>query len=404
VKPAPIPAPALRAVLEPFGRSRMLPGEAYTSSEIFAWELEHVYADTWACVGRVQDLPQVGSQLGFAVADKQLLLTHAEDGSIRGFFNVCSHRGHELIACGESRTSGQVKCPYHGWTYDLDGTIVGVRHCEDASFDTADYGLIPISVDQWGGWLFVNISGSAADLGTYTGERLNTAMGAYGAEELVEAARHEYVVAANWKLIIENYHECYHCSLIHPELCQVSPADSGYLWQPDGAWVGGSMDIATGAETMSLNGASGAEPLSGLVGPQLRQILYLELFPNLLISAHPDYIMTHTLEPLGTNRTRVECRWLFAPDVVARARFDPAYARDFWHITNQQDWAVCEGAQRGMETGAYRAGPLSDDEEALYHHLAMIAHTYRRGVFDPRWAEELALPESRTPPPSILNF
>lgn len=346
----------------------------------------------------------MGSQLGIAVADKQLLLTRAADGSIRGFFNVCSHRGHELIACGESRTASRVRCPYHGWAYALDGAIASVRHCEDADFDAADFGLVPVSVGQWGGWLFVNISGSAADLATYAGKRLSATMETYGAESLVEGARHEYVVAANWKLIIENYHECYHCSLIHPELCQVSPADSGYLWQPDGAWVGGSMDIAEGAETMSLSGASGAEPLPGLAGAQLRQILYLELFPNLLISAHPDYVLTHTLEPLATNRTRVECRWLFAPGAAARQGFDPAYARDFWHLTNQQDWAVCEGAQRGMETGAYRAGPLSDDEEALYHHLAMVAHTYRRGAFDSNWAAELELPESRTSPPSILSL
>ncbi|HJO05116.1 MAG TPA: aromatic ring-hydroxylating dioxygenase subunit alpha [Acidobacteriota bacterium] len=401
---APISAPDLQAVLEPFGHSRMLPGEAYTSSELLAWELEHIYAGTWVCVGRTLDLPEAGAQLGVAIGATQVLLTRAEDGEVRGFFNVCSHRGHELIGCGEARNAGVVKCPYHAWTFGLEGTLANPRHCEEASFDPADFGLVPVSIDEWGGWLFVNVSGSAAGLAAYTGERLDTAMAAYGADQLVEAARDDYVVNANWKLIIENYHECYHCALIHPELSRVSPADSGYLWHPDGAWVGGSMDIASGVETMSLTGESGAAPLPGLGGAQLRQVLYLELFPSLLISAHPDYIMTHTFQPLATDRTRVECRWLFAPDTVNREDFDPAYARDFWHLTNQQDWAVCEGAQRGMDTGAYRAGPLSDDEEALYHHLAMLAHTYRRGAFDPRWADELALPESRTPPPSILSF
>ncbi len=401
---APLPTPALQAVLAPFGDSRMLPGEAYTSTEVLEWELEHMYAGAWVCVGRAVDLADSGAQLGVSIGGTQVLLTRAEDGELRGFFNVCSHRGHELIGCGESRKAGTIRCPYHAWTYALDGGLVNARHCDETSFDAADFGLVPVAVAEWGGWLVVNSSGTAADLAAYTGARLDTTMAAYGADSLVEGARDDYVVKANWKLIIENYHECYHCALIHPELCQVSPADSGYLWQPDGAWVGGSMDIAPGAETMSLSGASGAEPLPGLAGPQLRQILYLELFPNLLISAHPDYILTHTLEPLGTDRTRVECRWLFAPEAVAREGFDPSYARDFWDITNKQDWAVCEGAQRGMHTGAYRGGPLSDDEEALYHHLAMVAHTYCRGALDPRWAEELARPISRTPPPPVLSF
>ena len=261
-----------------------------------------------------------------------------------------------------------------------------------------------MAAGEWHGWLFVNTSGSAVDLATYAGSRLAAGFAPWTPSELVEAARDEYVVKANWKLIVENYHECYHCPLVHPQLCQVSPPESGHNWFPDGAWVGGSMELSEGVETMSLNGLSGAVPLPGLSEAQRRIVLYVELFPNLLVSLHPDYILTHQLEPLAVDRTRVECRWLFAADVVARTDFDPSYATEFWDITNKQDWAVCEGVQRGISSGAYRAGPLSDDEETLYHHLAMVAHGYHRGGFDPNWAAEIGLPPSKLSPPLAVSF
>ena len=178
------------------------------------------------------------------------------------------------------------------------------------------------------------------------------AIAPYGCEELVVGASHDYLLAANWKLPIENYHECYHCPTIQPELCNVSPPTSGDNYDLPGAWFGGTMDLAAHAETMSMSGKSLAGFLPGLDATRRRQVLYAGIFPNLLLSLHPDYVMTHRVEPRSPGVSLVECQWLFTGDTVARADFDPAYAVDFWHVTNAQDWNACEGIQRGVTSPA----------------------------------------------------
>jgi Rieske 2Fe-2S family protein len=187
------------------------------------------------------------------------------------------------------------------------------------------------------------------------------------------------VVAANWKVIHENYHECYHCSNIHPELCKVTPPDSGHDLVREGRWAGGSMDLRPHARTMSLTGASGGTPLRGLDDDLRRQVLYCGLFPNLLISLHPDYVLTHLLRPVGTDATAVECRWLFQPEDVARDDFDPGYAVEFWDLTNRQDWAAVESVQRGARSRGYRPGPLSDREQSARQFDTIVAQGYRSG-------------------------
>ena len=173
--------------------------------------------------------------------------------------------------------------------------------------------------------------------------------------------RHTYEVAANWKVIAENYHECYHCPLIHPELCQVTPPDSGDNYDLPGAWVGGSMDLRDGMATMSLTGELAATPLPG-VDPTA--VEYLHLLPNLLVSAHPDYVMAHRLVPLapGPHVGRVL--------VAGAARADGGASEapgavEFWDITNKQDWAACESVQRGLASPHFRPGPFAPNEDAV---------------------------------------
>ena len=175
----------------------------------------------------------------------------------------------------------------------------------------------------WQGWFFANASGDAPPFEAHAGN-LEDLVGNYGCEELVVAARHDYQIAANWKILTENYHECYHCSSIHPELCKVSPPTSGGdNLEPEGAWIGDPMDLYEGVETMSLDGKSHAPNLPRLTEGQDRTVYYFQLFPNLLISLHPDYVMTHRLKPLAPDRTAVECEWLFTREAVEQEGFDP---------------------------------------------------------------------------------
>jgi len=240
----------------------------------------------------------------------------------------------------------------------------------------ADYPLVPFQVSDLGGWLWVDLSGRARPIGDHFGN-LSELLAPYDTGSLVTAASHTYVVDANWKIIVENYNECYHCSSIHPELCEVTPPESGHDHEPTGMWCGGTMELKPHAVTMSLDGASRGVNFPSVVSRGLeRYVWYLTVVPNLLLSLHPDYVMTHQLTPLASGRTRVECSWLFPPDAFAIDGFDPSYAVDFWDITNREDWTACESVMRGVANQGYRPGPLSSWEGTVHQFLTIMAHLY----------------------------
>jgi phenylpropionate dioxygenase-like ring-hydroxylating dioxygenase large terminal subunit len=366
----------LEPALRPFGQSRMLPRDAYTSPRVFAFEQERFFAGSWTCVGREGDLEGMGAQRAVRVGGAGVLLVRATDGRVRAFANTCRHRGHELLGVGEQTTRRTVLCPYHAWTYELDGALrVAPGFRDHGDFRPADHGLVELPLESWHGFLFVNGSGDAPPFAEHVGA-LDDLVAPYRLERLVPLATHEYDLACNWKVVLENYHECYHCPLIHPELCQVSPPASGDNFELDGAWVGGTMDLKDHAVTMSLDGHSDGVPIPGLDTGRLRTVAYLGLFPNLLLSLHPDYVMTHLVEPLGPALSHVVCSWYFPPEATERPGFDPSYAVEFWDRTNRQDWAACESVQRGMASPHFQPGPLAPAEDAVYHVVTMIARAY----------------------------
>ena len=355
-----------------------LPAAAYRSAAVYDWEQEHLLGGTWICVGRSIELgPE--ERRGVSAAGEGILLTRDRAGIARAFHNSCRHRGHELIEPGGRERGAVVRCPYHSWVYGLDGRLVSApQFGEMPGFDPAGLSLHAVRLAEWEGWSFVNLSGHAPELATHVGD-LAGELAAYGIADLVAAATREYVLAANWKLVVENYHECYHCPSVHPELCRVSPPLSGTNFQPTGGWIGGTMELRAGADTMSLDGRSGGAPLPGVVGSRRRQVLYAGLFPNLLVSAHPDYVLTHLLHPIDAGHTRVTCEWLFPPEGAAASGFDAAYAVDFWDLTNRQDWRACESVQRGIASRRYVPGPLGPGEGAVHQFVSLVARTYATG-------------------------
>ncbi len=378
--PAPIDPASLEPVLRPsLAASRTLPAEAYLSPEVFAWEVEHLFAGGWVCVGRVDDLTEPGDQRAVRIGDEGILLVRGEDGVLRGFHNTCRHRGHELLEPGGHRRERVIKCPYHAWVFGLDGALRAAPRFGDVpGFDKGHYPLVEARVAEWHGWVFVNASGDAIPFEEWVGN-LEDYVAPWEPERMFVGAGHEYVVRANWKTITENYHECYHCPSIHPELCRVTPPDSGENHPPEGLWVGGSMELMDFAQTMSLTGESKGVRIRGLNDKQAREVYYYGLFPNLLISLHPDYVMTHRFEPLGPGETRIECLWLFPPEARERPDFDPSYAAEFWDVTNRQDWAACESVHRGLASRGYRQGPFAWSEDEVYVFMAMVAQAYLDG-------------------------
>jgi Rieske 2Fe-2S family protein len=378
---APVDLAALAGVLDPAGTGSMLPVGAYLDDAVLAWERKHLFADAWVCAGRGSELPGPGSRRALTIGDDAVLLVRGDDGVLHGFFNVCRHRAHELVPCdAEATQQRSIHCPYHGWRYGLDGALLSTpRFDAPPGFDRAEYGLVPIAVEEWHGWVMVNCSATAGPLERFLAG-IEPRVADHEPARLVVGATHGYELAANWKLIVENYQECFHCPNIHPELCAVSPSASGenHLGH-DGFWVGGWQDLMPHATTMSLSGASPTSPLPGLVGDARRRIDYIGVLPNLLVSLHPDYVMTHRLEPLAPGRTAVECQWLFDPDFAAADGFDPSFAVDFWDITNRQDWAACEAVQRGVRSPGYRQGPFSIDEDAVAQFVRLVAAAYLDG-------------------------
>jgi Rieske 2Fe-2S family protein len=397
--PAPLDDGQLAAALRPFGKSRMLPPAAYTSAGVFAWERQHFFGGGWTCAGRSARLPAAGDQLAVETGAGGAVIVRGEDGAIRAFANTCRHRGYELLPCGAaaSRSASNhsasnhsasnhsasnhgatvhakaIVCPYHSWVYSLSGELRGAPGYRDLA--AKDWSLRELPAVEWHGLIFVDGAGGAT--GPLPLAKLDPIVAPYEPSRLVVAATHTYDAAANWKILTENYHECYHCPAIHPELCSVSPPHSGENYASSGAWIGGWMELRDGAVTMSLNGHSGGVPLRGLSGDGLRTVIYVGIFPNVLLSLHPDYVMTHVLVPQAADRTVIECSWAFAPEAVSAPGFDPSYAVDFWDLTNRQDWSACESVQRGLGSPFASPGPLSREEDAVYSFVTTVARGYR---------------------------
>lgn len=375
---APLDPAKLARSLAPFGESSMLPREAYVNEEVFAWEQRHLFEAGWLCIGRSQEISKPGDQRAVSVGRSGVFLMRDQSGELRAFANACRHRGHELLPCGQEAVNRPiVVCPYHAWSYHLDGKLRMTPGYDSHTFDMSTHGLVQLPCAEWHGWIFVDASGEALPIENHLAG-LEELVAPYEPERLVTIGRHEYVVNANWKIMNENYQECYHCPMIHPELCNASPPQSGenYVHPSEGAWVGGWMEIREGMATMSLDGRSSGTVLRGLEAEAQRRVEYLGVFPNLLISAHPDYVMTHVLTPLGPDRTRIECTWAFSPEDAEREGFDPSFAVDFWDVTNRQDWLACESVQRGLSSPRAIPGPMSTDEDGVYQFVTMLARAY----------------------------
>ena len=351
-------APTLRPLLD----ASLLPQRAYTDETVAEWEARHLFLGGWVCVGHVSAFAERGAYRTAEVHGESMLFVGE-----RGFYNVCRHRGSRLLTAKEGATR-RLQCPYHGWTYGFDGTLQTARYTEELhDFDPACNGLLPIRTETLGGLLFADPSGQAPPLADHVGS-LAEELDRYRTPQLVRAARIDYGVDANWKAIVENYSECLHCPGVHPELSRLSHYLTGDDYDGPGAWCGGSMTLNERAATMAVGGRSARPNLPG-VDP--RKVLYFALFPNALISLHPDYVMLHTLWPRGASRTEVACEWFFEADATEHAD-----AVEFWDLVNRQDWHVCELSQLGLGSRGYTPGRYTERERTVHRFDRMVAEAY----------------------------
>lgn len=352
---------AFRKTAETFAAgSRTLPQRFFVAPEIFAEEESEIFSRQWMLVGHQGHIPVSGDYFVADVAGESLIVVRDQQSAIRGFYNTCRHRGTRL----KEDLSGHcavIQCPYHAWTYRLDGRLTGAPHMEEVSgFDKADYPLLPAKIGLWEGFVFANLADSPPPLAEWFSP-LKDKFRSWNLPQLRSARRIEYEVHSNWKLIFENYSECYHCPGVHPALAKVSPYDSAENDLSEGPFLGGFMRIAK-SRSLTMSGKACALAMVDANSPDNHRIFYYSIFPNMLLSLHPDYVMVHQLRPRSAKRTSICCEWLFRADAFEREDFHPEDAIDFWDMTNRQDWHVCELSQQGIGSRRYQPGPYSSRE------------------------------------------
>ena len=340
--------------------TRTLPQRYFISPQIFAQEVQKIFATNWVLVGHQGQLAKAGDYFLAEVAGESVIIAKDQRSTIRAFYNVCRHRGARLCEEQDGHAAA-IQCAYHAWTYALDGRLIGAPHMEETpGFNKADYPLKLARLGLWEGFIFLNLDDASVSLEKWF-EPLGEKFSPWNLAALRSAKRIEYDVQANWKLIFQNYSECYHCLGVHPELSKISPYDSAENDLTEGPFLGGFMRIAND-KSLTKSGNACALPVGTFDDQDFRFVFYYSIFPNTLLSLHPDYVMVHQLQPQSPERTVIYCEWLFHPEAFKRTDFDPDDAVEFWDVVNQQDWHVCELSQQGISSRAYEPGPYSARE------------------------------------------
>lgn len=356
------------------GLEASLPRDAYTNAEFFERERRAIFWDRWFYVGRAEPFAETGAFRVVDVAGESVIIVRGEDGELHAHLNLCRHRGSRLL-CGDGVVRGAIRCPYHAWAYALDGRLIASPFVEPGDVPPDARRLHRVGVERWAGFVFVHLTPERA---RRDGDTLAAQIGPvperlarYPLERLKVVASIRYEVAANWKVMLENYNECYHCAGVHPELCRIVPAfkqrgGSELDWERgiphrDGAW------------TFSWSGTSDRSPFPGLDADERVRHKGELVYPNFMLSLAADHAAAFSVWPESPEKTAIVCDFLFHPDEIAKPGFDPSDAIGFWDLVNKQDWAICESVAAGMRSRAFTHGyyaPMEDASLDIRRYLA----------------------------------
>jgi glycine betaine catabolism A len=361
----PPPAPALRATLG---------GNYYASADVFAAEQERIFENMWFCAVRSSDLALPGAFKKVQIGRESVLLVRGRDGLLRAFLNICRHRGAQLCVEPEGQVKRSLRCPYHSWTYGLDGTLKAAPNIATltddtgASIDRRKFGLVPVALTEWLGYAWVCLSDTPPPFEDVVAEATRTlgdsdAINRYCIGGLDVGHRIVYDVAANWKLIVENFMECYHCSSIHPELVGVLPEFARGVAAQSKPGLGA--EFGSEVSGFTIDGEAGFERLPGITDEQDRRYFAITVKPTVFINLVPDHVIFHRMYPISVDRTVVECDWLYTGEVLGSDQ-DLSHSVELFHRVNEQDFAACERTQPAMSSRAYRQGGVLVPAE---HHI-----------------------------------
>jgi glycine betaine catabolism A len=359
-----------------------LPGRYYTDPEVFRSEQERIFETLWFAVVRCDEVADAGQYRTVAVGRESVVVIRGRDGALRAFLNVCRHRGATLCPAETGQVRRNLQCSYHAWTYGLDGALVAAPNLTKMpDVDRVTHGLIPVRLREWLGYAWVCLADEPPSFEDTVvqaaAERLGDvqAIEDWHVDVLKLGRRIRYDVAANWKLIVENFMECYHCGTIHPELVQLLPEFAeGFAAQ---YYVGHGAAFNEEARGFTVDGSEGFERIPGLGEERDRRYFAITVRPQVFINLVPDHVILHRMFPMAPDRTIVECDWLYTSATVESGS-DVSRSVELFHRVNVQDFEACESCQPRMSSRAYREGGVLVPSE---HHLGAF-HDWVRERLD----------------------
>ena len=324
----------------------------YVNPQILIKEYDNIFLNNWICAGRSSELSKNGEYKTFNMSTESAIILRDSIGNLKAHANVCRHRGTRICdkLSGKFSNVESLKLIEHRYTVN--------------NFDKEDYPLHSISIAEWEGFIFINFNDHPEKFENAFSPILKKFEN-WDISELIPLETKTYNVAGNWKLVIQNYCECYHCPILHPELAAITPYLGGRNDMHSGPFLGGYMNLNKDKQSVTKSGQLCCPPLNNVDKDDLNKVYYYSIAPNMLISLHPEYVMYHTVWPNGVDKCIVNCSWLFNKDIINSSKYNTLDAVNFWDMTNKQDWHISELSQLGIQSKKYLPAPYSGQESLL---------------------------------------
>ena len=376
----------ISALFEQRREGHTLPQALYTESDSFDFDMAAIYGQSWLMAGMECELPKTGSYISMMVGKWPVVITRDKEGTIRAFHNSCRHRGSMVCQPGHG-TAPKLVCPYHRWTYDLDGSLFAAGRMED-DFDKSAHGLKPIAIECFGGAIFICLADNPPSIDDFR-EKFSAYAAPANFENLKLAHVDKLVEDANWKLVMENARECYHCATGHPELAKTFPVGMskhfdahedaraeafsaamdahGFPHEPvEGHWWQvARFALNEGCTSMSEDGKPLIKkPLISANGGDIGSLRWA-IDPHLFAHATSDYVFMFSCMPVSATETHVFSKWYVHKDAVEGVDYDVDALISLWAVTNSQDKELAENNHKGVNSPGYTPGPYSADAEML---------------------------------------
>ncbi|WP_409523897.1 aromatic ring-hydroxylating oxygenase subunit alpha [Nitrincola sp. MINF-07-Sa-05] len=366
-----------------------LPQPFYNDARMFQLDIKEIFEKEWLFAGLTCEIPAKGNFITLNIGDNPIVILRGADNKVHAFFNVCRHRGSRLCVTDKGKVAKLV-CPYHKWTYELDGRLLFAGSDMGANFDLTAHNLKPVNVKVASGYIFICLSDNPPEFEAFPAE-LENYLEPYDMENLKVAVESNVLEDANWKLVLENNRECYHCNGSHPELLNslqqfddtddplATPEYKALVERKQADWDAMKVPYALkyfgkrnrmtrtplldGTVSMTMDGKVACQKLMGrLTSPDMGSLRILHL-PNSWNHFMGDHAIAFRVLPLGPQKTLVTTKWLVHKDAVEGVDYDITHMRKVWDATNDQDRVLAEENQRGINSIAYEPGPYSETFE-----------------------------------------